>query len=83
MIDQPASRRLRILAFDPSLASRLDTAGLNEITVEIPWESSLGKGPIGEYVEVIDCDPASGVFYHPVDLNHPHLLAQDGLPPSE
>jgi hypothetical protein len=83
MIEQPASRRLRILAFDPSLASRLETAGINEITVEVPWEANLIKGPIGEYVEVIDCDPASGVFYEPVDLDHPHLLAQDGLAPSE
>lgn len=82
MIDQPALRRLRILAFDPSLATRLDTAGINEITVEIPWED-LKKGPVGEYVEVVDCDPASGVFYEPVWLDHPYLLAQDGLAASE
>ena len=31
---------------------------------------------------MIDYDPASGVFYEPVDLNDPNLLAQDGLPPS-
>lgn len=38
---------------------------------------------LGEYVEVVDYDPSSGVFYQPVDLNHPHLLAQDGPAPSE
>lgn len=83
MYEAPASRRLRVLAFDPSLATRLGTSTVNEITVEIPWEANLQEGPIGEYVEVIDCDPASGVVYHPVNLNDPHLLAQDGLAPSE
>ncbi len=83
MIETPVSRRLRILAFDPSLATRLDTATINEITVNIPWEEKLQPGPIGEYIEVVDVDPASGVVYQPVNLNHPHLLAQDGLPPSE
>jgi hypothetical protein len=82
MIDTPVSRRLRVLAFDPSLTTRLETATINELTLIIPWEP-LELGPIGEYIEVVDCDPASGVFYYPVDLNHPHLLAQDGLPPSE
>ena len=78
----PVVRRLRILAFDPSLATRLETAGFNQLTVEVPWED-LGEGPVGEYLEVVDHDPASGVFYHPVDLDDPDLLAQDGLPPSE
>ncbi|RYG65673.1 peptidase S8, partial [bacterium] len=32
---------------------------------------------------MIDHDPASGLFYHPVDLDDPVLLAQNGLPPSE
>ncbi|MBA2469874.1 MAG: hypothetical protein H0V37_10760 [Chloroflexia bacterium] len=83
MIEKPATRRLRILAFDPSLATRLETSVINEITVQIPWEDTLGKGPIGEYIEVIDIDPASDACYQPVDLNDPYLLAQDGLPPSE
>jgi hypothetical protein len=43
----------------------------------------LQPGPIGEYLEVVDFDPASDCFYQPVDLNHPYLLAQDGLGPSE
>ncbi len=83
MIEPPVSRRLRVLAFDPSLAARLDTAALNQITLQVPWESDLEPGPVGEYIEVIDCDPASGVFYEPVDLNDRHLLAQDGIAPSE
>jgi hypothetical protein len=61
---------------------RIDTLAINELTLNIPWEK-LEDGPIGEYIEVIDFDPASRVFYAPVDLNHPHLLAQDGLEPSE
>jgi hypothetical protein len=81
-VPTPVVRRLRVLAFDPSLTSRLDTAGINEILVELPWED-LEPGPVGEYVEVIDYDPASGVFYHPVDLDEKHLLAQNGLAPSE
>jgi hypothetical protein len=52
------------------------------MTAAVPWEP-LSPGPIGEYLEVVDCDPASGCFYAPVDLNTPALLAQDGLEPSE
>jgi hypothetical protein len=37
----------------------------------------------GEYAEVVDYDPASGCFYAPADLDHPAVLAQNGLPPSE
>jgi hypothetical protein len=77
----PVSRRIRVLAFDPSLATRLDTATMNKLSLAIPWEE-VGAGPVGEYIEVVDYDPASRVYYKPVDLNHKHLLAQDGLPPS-
>jgi len=87
-IDVPASRRLRIFAFDPSLAQRVETVAIQEIVVRVPWErgpdgAPLPPGPIGDYIEVIDFDPASRVFYPPVDLDDPHLLAQDGLSPSE
>jgi hypothetical protein len=81
-VPAPVVRRLRVLAFDPSLATRLSTVAFNEISAAIPWED-LQPGPVGEYLEVVDVDPASGVFYHPVDLEHPHLLAEDGLSPSE
>ena len=78
---QPTLRKLRGYSFDPSLSAKLDTAFINERIYTVPWEE-LEAGPRGEYVEVIDLDPASKSFYDPVDLNHPHLLAQDGLPAS-
>ncbi|MEP9356026.1 hypothetical protein ABLE93_20840 [Xanthobacter sp. KR7-65] len=79
----PPSRRLRIYAFDPSVGADLATAAINEAVVKVPWERDLGAGPMSEYFEVIDVDPASGAVYRPVDLDDPWLLAQDGLPPSE
>lgn len=81
--DVPASRRVRVLAFDPSLSTRLETNAMNQLTLSLPWEDSLEPGPVGEYLEVIDYDPASQCFYEPVDLNSPYLLATDGLSPSE
>lgn len=77
----PSFRRLRAFAFDPSLATRLDTDPIHQVTIPVMWED-LQPGPIGEYLEVVDVDPASGCAYSPVDLNHPYLLAQDGLPTS-
>ncbi len=76
-------RRLRIYALDPSVGKRLASLDVNETTLSIPWEKDLRPGPIGEYVEVIDVDPASNKVYDPVDLDNPLLLAQDGWPPSE
>jgi hypothetical protein len=78
----PAFRTLRGYALDPTLAQRLRTATISEITLRVPWES-LEPGPRGEYLEVIDYDPSTKCFYAPVDLDDPYLLAQDGLPPSE
>jgi len=43
----------------------------------------LMPGPVGDYLEVVDVDPASNKAYAPVDLNDPYLLAADGLAPSE
>jgi Subtilase family len=86
----PPNRRLRIFAIDPESSRRLSTAFLNIAVAEIPWETAangkdnlLQPGPVGEYLEVVDVDPASGAAYEPVDLNDPSLLAQDGLPPAE
>ena len=81
-VPAPPFRRLRAYAFDPSLSLNLDTAPINEVTLRIPWEP-LAPGPVGEYLEVIDRDPASDGFYPPVELDDPHALAQDGLAPSE
>jgi hypothetical protein len=79
----PPFRRLRGYAFDPSLSIRLDTAWVNEAVFKIRWENDLQPGPVGEYLEIVDYDPASKCFYAPVDLNCPFVLAQDGLQPSE
>jgi hypothetical protein len=78
-----------MFAFDPSLGVQLETAGINEVTLRVPWEGEpdgtgvLEPGPVGEYLEVIDVDPASKCAYRPVDLNDPSILAQGGLAPSE
>jgi subtilisin family serine protease len=79
---EPPYRSVRGFSVDPSYATSIDTAPLSEITFKIPWET-LRPGPVGEYLEVIDVDPASDCMYDPVDLDDPRLLAQDGLPPSE
>ncbi len=82
-VPSPPHRRLRAFAFDPILSRCLETHEINEVTIKVPWEDSLGLGPVDDYLEVVDYDPASQAFYAPVNLNDPQLLAQDGLPPSE
>jgi len=79
----PDRRRLQVFAFDPLLSARIETLGVNQIVVSVPWDKSLAPGPVGEYLEVIDHDPAGECCYAPVNLNDPHLLATDGLAPSE
>jgi hypothetical protein len=86
----PATHRLlRVFAFDPSMGRTRDTASINETFIRIPWERDasganiLQPGPVGEYVEVVDRDPASRCFYEPVDLNDRYVVAQHGLSPSE
>ena len=58
-------------------------AKLSDSTSEAREFGTLEPGPVGEYLEVVDYDPASGCFYEPVDLNDANLLATDGLSPSE
>ncbi len=88
-IQSPPFRRLRTYAFDPSLGFQPDTLNLNETILRVAWEvdPKVGDekflGPVGEYLEIVNYDPSSRCFYAPVDLNHPLLLAQDGLAPSE
>jgi Subtilase family len=82
-VRQPAYRPLRVYAYDPSLGARLKTFSINVATLNVRWEADLLPGPIGEYIEVIDVDPASQCCYAPVDLNHPHILTESGLSPSE
>ena len=90
---KPVYRRLRGYAFDPSLSLDMDTVDVNNITYNIRWEDvadsydeenlGFGPGPVGEYVEVVDYDPTTGVTYEPVNLDAPYILATNGLPPSE
>ena len=77
----PPFRRIRAYAVDPSLSTRLATAGINEIALKVRWEP-LEKGPKGEYLDVVDED-AAGNHYDPVDLNDPRLIATDGWQPAE
>jgi hypothetical protein len=85
----PAFRRLRGYAIDPGLSTSLSTAQVNELVYKVAWET-LGKRtadspdsvPQGEYLEIVDYDPATGAFYEPVNLDDPWLLAQDGLDPA-
>jgi len=76
-----------VFAFDPQASTALDTAVINDALIELPWErdweDELRPGPVNEYVEVVDYDPASRCFYPPVNLDDPSLLAQNGLPPSD
>jgi hypothetical protein len=84
----PKHRRLQIFATDPGASNRLDTAFINRAVIRVPWEAGVGSanllqpGPVGEYIEVVDVDPASGRLYEPVDLNDAFLLAEDGHAPS-
>jgi len=79
----PKTRKLRVYCLDPLHSTKFETWAINEAVLTVPWESKLEAGPIGEYLEVVDYDPASECFYQPVDLNDRGILAQDGLPPSE
>ncbi|MCC6244815.1 MAG: peptidase S8, partial [Gemmatimonadaceae bacterium] len=83
LFSEPTSRKLRIFAFDPSLSAQYDMAAIGEITIPVLWEENLKPGPVGEYIQVVDADPASSVFYRPVNLDEKWILAQNGLAPSE
>jgi hypothetical protein len=79
---RPKSRQLNVFAFDPSLNLELEAATINQLSLRVPWED-LDPGPVGGYLEVVDVDPPSNMFYQPVDLDHKFFLAQGGLFPSE
>ncbi|HEX8733930.1 MAG TPA: hypothetical protein VF721_01315 [Pyrinomonadaceae bacterium] len=76
--DEPTSRPLKVYAFDPSRGRTLG----NYMTVNVPYEK-LENGLSGKYLEVIDYDAGNQCYYQPVDLNHPSVLLQGGLEPSE
>jgi hypothetical protein len=78
----PVYRYLRGYSLDPGFSTRLDTAGINEVIYRVPFER-LEPGPVGEYLEVVDVDPASESWYEPVDLGDERVASQQGLAPSE
>jgi hypothetical protein len=78
---RPSHRRLKVFSLDPAVDVQLEHSLISRSVLPVPWEP-LTPGPVGEYLEVVDVDPSSGCIYDPVDLNHPDLLAQDGLSPS-
>ncbi len=85
--DLPARRRLRVFALDPSLDRATATVDVARLVLSVPWDRADGRngplpGPVGEYLEVCDVDPASGCWYEPLDLMDPAVLAEDGLEPS-
>src|SRR5215510_14439086 len=82
-VSPPVFRRLRGYSFDPSLSVQLDTALVKEAVFKIRYEEAIQPGPIVDYLEVVDFDPASNCFHAPVDLSDPYILAQDGFLPSE
>jgi len=82
-IPPPAARRLWVYARDPLSSTDMTSYDLNEVELAVRWEKDLTPGPVGEYLEVVDIDPPSGLAYAPVDLNHPRLLAQSGYKPTE
>lgn len=76
----PSTRRpLKIYAFDPMLGRRQG----GRITIDIPNETNLQKGPIGERIEVVDYDGVNKVFYASVNLADEAILMQNGLEPTE
>ena len=82
-VPDPAYRRLRIYAYDPGQQTDPTLFDVSVAIVTTLWEPKLEPGPVGEYLEVVDVDPASKACYAPVDLNEPRVLAESGLAPSE
>ena len=90
-------RFLRGYTLDPGFSTRLDTTSINDTIYRIRWEDLTVQktgpkkqltqlklmGPVGDYFEVIDIDPASNCYYEPVDLDSIEVLSQNGLKPSE
>ena len=78
-------RKLRVFSFDPATGNRHANRRIREIVITVPWEldPDVGVGPDGEYIQIVDYDPASGFFYDPIDLNHSQVRYSHGLPASE
>lgn len=78
-VPKPPFRSLKVYAFDPSRGRNYG----NYMTLKVPFEYPLTPGPVGEYIAVVDYDPANQCYYEPVDLNDRWILANDGLDPAE
>jgi hypothetical protein len=72
-------RPLKVYAFDPSHGRQLG----NHMTIQVPYEPNLRRGPIGNRVAVIDYDATNDCYYEAVDLNRREVLLSQGLDPSE
>ncbi len=83
-----AARTLSVFAFDPAVAGAFENKRVKTLVISLPWEmerldeGAPFVGPRGEYLEVVDYDPASGTFYNPVDLNDPSARLNNGLNPA-
>jgi len=73
-LEPPRARSLQVYALDPNVGSYVN----NRITIEVPWEPLL-PGPAGAKIAVVDYDAGNDCYYPPVDLEHPLLLARQGL----
>lgn len=78
-LEKPAQRTLKVYAFDPSGGNYVD----NIMSVKIKWEEDLKPGPVGSKIAVIDYDGANKLYYPPIDLNDPRILARGSMDPSE
>src|SRR5581483_4069468 len=76
--DMITHRPLMAYAFDPTHGRYHG----NYLTLNVPYEK-LRPGPIGHYLAVVDYDASNNRQYRPVDLDHPEILVQGGLEPSE
>jgi len=77
-IERPVERSLKVYALDPSTSSYVG----NSMTLKVKWED-LEPGPVGRKIAVVDYDAANELYYPPVDLNDPRILARGGLDPTE
>ena len=76
--NMPATRPLKIYAFDPTQGRKLN----NHMRANVPFEK-VAPGPVGEYIAVIDYDSANRKYYKPVDLDSPEVMIGGGLDSSE
>jgi hypothetical protein len=71
-------RALRVYAFDPLRGRR----GGNHLVLRVPFEP-LQPGPVGARIAIIDEDLEGKRLYPPVDLDHPDIVRNGGLEPSD